>query len=352
MPQITWKVDRVIDSHVHFLNAEPVPHFYQIMETVNYGAANLMAVPGPKGADQNRWIVERKTERPDFFFVFGCMDHDPEKVAAGDGRYLVAQIDRLMAENFDGLKMLEGKPAVRRSWMPLPLDHKYFHPYWDRVAEIDAPVTLHVSDPIDMWAPGNSAEYHKLDSQNEFLRQAEAILQRHPKLRINFPHFMYLSPQLDRLADLFARYPGVMTDLAMGSEFLYYLSDDVDRARDFFIRWQDPHPVRHRHQRPQLAEARLCQSRNPASVSGNRRDLRQHRRSGHGPAAVKGLQRSRRTSRLASPAARPGKSARPQLREFRRPRAEGLEIQKSGLTAEARRRRERRTAFTTKNTKR
>lgn len=239
MPKITWKVDRVIDSHVHFLNVEPVPHFYQIMESVNYGAANLMAVPGPKGADQNRWIVERKSERPDFFFVFGCMAHDPDKVAASDGRYLVGQIDRLMAENFDGLKMLEGKPAVRRSWMPLALDHKYFYPYWDRVAEIDAPVTLHVSDPIDMWAPDSSAEYHKLDSQDEFLRQAEAILQRHPKLRINFPHFMYLSPQLDRLAELFARYPGIMTDLAMGSEFLYYLSDDIDRARDFFIRWQD-----------------------------------------------------------------------------------------------------------------
>src|SRR5207249_2090188 len=130
------------------------------------------------------------------------------------------------------------KPATRRSWMPVALDHKYFAPYWEKLAALDAPVTCHVSDPIDMWSEKDvHNRYCELHSQDEFIRQAVAVLERHPKLRINFPHFLYLGPQLDRLADIFERFPGVMVDLAMGNEFLYYLSDNPQRARDFFIKW-------------------------------------------------------------------------------------------------------------------
>ena len=48
-----------------------------------------------------------------------------------------------------------------------------------------------------------------------------------------------MGPQLDRLGELFARFPGMRVDMAMGQEFLYYLSDDPDKAREFYITWQD-----------------------------------------------------------------------------------------------------------------
>ena len=236
MDTIRWKSKTVIDAHCHFRHDEPVPHFYKILELVNYTGANLLALPGPGADRQNTLVLERKADRPDFFYAFGCLEHDPQRVAAGDGAYLADQATRIMAR-YDGIKMLEGKPAVRRSYMPLALDHAYFAPFFARVAELNAPVTLHVSDPIDMWQ-GEHA-YRDLDPQEEYFRQAEALLKRHPSLRINFPHFMFLSPQLDRLAGLFDRYPGIMTDLAMGGEFLYYLSDNPDRGRDFFVRFQD-----------------------------------------------------------------------------------------------------------------
>ena len=195
-----------------------------------------MAVPGwqPKA---NALVLERKTERPAFFYIFGCMVHDPARVASGNGEYLVEQIEQLHAQQYDGFKMLEGKPATRRSWMPRGLDHKYFVPFWEKLADLDAPITCHVSDPIDMWSD-NPGSYRDLETQEEFTRQALAVLERHPKLRINFPHFFYLGPQLNRLAEILDRFPGVMVDLAMGTEFLYYLSDDPDRAREFFIKYQ------------------------------------------------------------------------------------------------------------------
>ncbi len=236
MDTIRWKSNVVIDSHVHYLGAEPLPHFYKILDLVNYTHLNLLAIPGPNAVTQNAFVLERKAERPDFFYAFGCLEHDPQRVASGDGAYLADQATRIM-ERYDGIKMLEGKPALRRTWMPLGLDHPYYAPFFARVAELKAPVTLHVSDPINLWHGPNS--YQDLQPQEEFHRQAEAILKRHPTLRINFPHFMYLAPQLDRLTGLLDRYPGIMIDLAMGGEFLYYLSDNPDRGRDFFVRFQD-----------------------------------------------------------------------------------------------------------------
>lgn len=238
---IQWKVGPVVDSHVHFDGVESPAHFYRLLGLVNYTGVNLLAVPGGRGAQENGWVRQRKTEHPDFFSIFGCMVHDPAQVAAHDGRYLVGQIEAHLANGFDGLKMLEGKPACRRGWAPLKLDDKYFFPYWDCVAEKNLPVTLHVSDPIDMWLPrnGEPAEYGDLDSQDEFLRQAVALLERHPQLRINFPHFMYLSPQLERLGALFDRFPGILVDLAMGDEFLYYGTANPQKMRDFFIRYED-----------------------------------------------------------------------------------------------------------------
>lgn len=241
MEKIHWKVGPVVDSHVHFDGAESPAHFYTLLQLVNYAGANLMAVPGGRGAQENIWVRERKNEQPGYFSIFGCMIHNPAKMAAQDGRDLPAQIDALRAKGFDGLKMLEGKPATRRGWMPLKLDDRYFHAYWDKVAAEDWPVTLHVSDPINSWT-GNGSEpgdYADLDSQDEFLRQAVALLERHPKLRINFPHFMYLSPQLERLGGLFDRFPGILVDLAMGDEFLYYGAANPQKMRDFFIRYED-----------------------------------------------------------------------------------------------------------------
>ena len=81
--------------------------------------------------------------------------------------------------------------------------------------------------------------YRDAEPQEEYFRQAEAVLAAHPRLRINFAHFMFMGPQLRRLDGLLRRYPEMRVDLAMGHEYVYYLSDDIPAARAFFIQWQD-----------------------------------------------------------------------------------------------------------------
>lgn len=239
MEKIQWKVQQVIDAHGHFRGLEPLPHYYGLLDLVGHTKVNVMG-----GTIRGGPPMDRKREFPRRFYCFGCLEHDPAKVEAGDGAYLVGQVEQLLALGYDGLKMMEGKPAYRKvssqvstGWMPLALDHRYFHPLWDRLETLDVPITMHLADPLDWWTAPDGVYRQGYEPQEEFFRQAIAVLERRPRLRITFAHFMFMGPQLDRLGSLFARFPQMRVDLAMGHEFLYYLSDDPQKARAFFITW-------------------------------------------------------------------------------------------------------------------
>mgnify|MGYP006295159415 CR=1 FL=1 len=232
MQKIEWKVDKVHDSHVHYRSREPLEHFVSLLDQASVDKANILG-----GRDAS--CVDRKRAYPGRLYVFGMLTHEAEKVEAGDGEYLVGQVDTIMGWGCDGLKMMAGKPQRRREWMPLDIDHDYFTPLWTKCEADQVPITIHQADPINWWDKDREKSYHDLPPQEHFHQQAINVMERHPNLRMNFAHFLYLSPQLDRLGDLFGRFPQMRVDLALGDEWLYYCSDDPDKSREFFITWAD-----------------------------------------------------------------------------------------------------------------
>lgn len=232
MERIRWKVGKVIDAHVHYRHREPVAHYNQILDLVAYTKANILTGWGEKELD-------RKREQPGKFYTFGMLPHDPAKLEAGDGAYRAELLEKQMARGYDGVKMMEGKPAWSQQWKTPPIDHDYFRPFWEKAEAMDVPITMHMADPVDYWWPGKEGSYANLPPQEECFRQTEAVLKRHPKLRIAFAHFLFLSPHLDRLGDLFARFPKMRVDMALADEYLYYCSDNPEKSREFFIRWKD-----------------------------------------------------------------------------------------------------------------
>lgn len=233
MEAVRWKTEKVIDSHVHYREKMPLEHFQEIIRLAGYTGFNILG-----GRDQ-RSVEARKKTMPEQAFQFGMLDQKPEKFEAGDGAYLTDNIDDLMSWGYDGIKMMDGKPVGRRGKFPLDIDHDYYKPYWDKVEALDIPITIHCCDPIDYWDEDSPSSYADLAPQEDFFRQTIAVLERNPNLRVNFAHFLFMGPQLERLGDLFARFPKMRVDMAMAAEFLYYLSDDPEGARDFYIKWQD-----------------------------------------------------------------------------------------------------------------
>lgn len=69
-------------------------------------------------------------------------------------------------------------------------------------------------------------------------RQMQNVLERHPKLRILFPHFYFMSRQLPRLSELLDQFENVRIDITPGSELFYNLSEDREHATRFFEKYR------------------------------------------------------------------------------------------------------------------
>ena len=148
----------------------------------------------------------------------------------------------------DGIKMLEGKPNVRKEY-PIPdFDDEIWEEYWDVLEKRQIPVYMHVNDPEEFWDESKVSEYARkagwfydetyVNNEDQY-RQMQEVLKRHPRLRILFPHFFFLSKDLGRLAAIFDRYPNVHTDVTPGIELYYNLSDQEEEAKAFFAKYQD-----------------------------------------------------------------------------------------------------------------
>ena len=254
MDPIPWKVSPVIDVHSHYRGQEPIPHYLDNVNMANHTRVVILVwlgepletgerlfQSGGEGASILGFARKFKTEYPDRFYIFGGLSHDPRQVAKGDGRYLAPQVAKLLAGGIDGLKMMEGAPGPKKL-LPHPLDHEYYRPFWAAAEEQRLPITIHLANPVDCWWRDDASsreQYRDAEPQEEYFRQAEAVLAAHPKLRITFAHFMFMGPNPERLGRLFSLYPEMRVDLAMGQEYMYYLSDDPVAARKFFVQWQD-----------------------------------------------------------------------------------------------------------------
>ena len=244
MEPIRWKVASVIDAHTHYRGQEPISHYLENVALANHTKGVILTWRGTtaesgEGDSIYRFAREFKVDHPGRFYIFGGLAHDPSQVAKGDGRNLAPQVAKLFTRGFDGVKMMEGSPYFKKA-LPHPLDHEYYRPFWAAAAEQAMPITIHLANPVECWRTDKEREmYRDAEPQEEYFRQAEAVLAAHPQLRITFAHFMFMGPQLGRLDRLFSLYPEMRVDLAMGQEYMYYLAEDIAAARRFFIKWQD-----------------------------------------------------------------------------------------------------------------
>jgi hypothetical protein len=157
---------------------------------------------------------------------------------------LAEQARRLAAAGADGFKLLESKPTARK-WLRQPADGEYLEEFFAEAEKLGLPLLWHVADPEEFWDAARTPAWAKqrgwgydasFEKKEALVAEAERVLDRHPKLKVIFPHFLFLSADLGRAERLLAAHPGVHLDLAPGIELYYNLSRDRERAREFFVR--------------------------------------------------------------------------------------------------------------------
>ena len=189
-----------------------------------------------------------KDRSPGKFYVYGSPDLSGYYLNASDlGAYMAEYISLIMECGCDGVKLLEGKPQMRKAH-PIPdFDAAVWEPFWEYAEENRIPILWHVNDPETHWSPDVSDWvkqqgwwYDESFINNEAqYSQVLNVLERHKRLKIVFAHFFFLSAQLDRLDTILSRYPEVMVDLTPGIEMYENFSENLEKTKAFFEKYHD-----------------------------------------------------------------------------------------------------------------
>lgn len=239
---------RILDCHVHLRRLGEVESLEAIRKYIGADRMNLVCIFARENVNDNHAAFVAKHERPDRYYVFGSLDHASQFMPGSISTPpLAEQLERLISIGCDGVKMLENKPTHRKL-VDIPIDGPYFEEYFRYVESLGFPILWHVCDPEEFWDPETTPHWAKARGwgyddtfmpKEALYAEVENVLTRHPRLKIIFAHFYFMSADLPRAADLFDRFPNVHFDLAPGIEFLYNMSKYPDSAREFFIKYSD-----------------------------------------------------------------------------------------------------------------
>ena len=240
----------LLDGHIHFGHPNFMPGLMRILDESRVGRFNIVCTPHYTRLSLVPDALFVKGHHPDRVYVFGGLDISALFTAPSTcGASFADYVGKLTQMGCDGIKMIEGKPDIRKILPVPPFDSPAYEPYWAALEESDIPLVFHVNDPEEFWDAERIPDWARAQGWyygdgtyiNNETQYAEVlhVLERHPNLKVIFAHFFFLSAQLPRLADLLDRFPNMCVDLTPGIEMYGAFSRDPQAARDFFIRYQD-----------------------------------------------------------------------------------------------------------------
>jgi len=236
----------VFDCHTHIMHGpEGIQNAMVIKELFNFEWMNVLSIPTWDFA-QNLKMMVFKNQFPEKSYIFGGLIHNKEVLDAGYD--YATQAKNLIALGFDGMKMLEGKPEIRKE-LQKPLDDPSFDEYYKFLEEEEVPLLIHVADPEEFWDRETVPEWAynngwfwgdgTYTSKEDLYREVDGFLTKFPKIHGIFAHFYFLSADLEKAAAFLDKWENVSIDLTPGTEMFVNLSKNPEKAKEFFLKYQD-----------------------------------------------------------------------------------------------------------------
>jgi predicted TIM-barrel fold metal-dependent hydrolase len=255
-------MEKVFDAHIHHLYSMPLSEAIQIFKeeftcTETHGGI-FLSIPHeePKkgcplelDAMQNIRMLALKRAFSPNYFAFAGLEHPlgekDEKVIANE--YL-RQAEEYFSAGYDGFKMLEGYPILRKL-MNRPLCDKVYDKFYSFLEENDIPVIMHLGNPEEYWDISKAPEYaikvgrvcdESYPTKAELHAEVDGILKKHPRLRLTLAHFGFMSGDVEQARRFLNDYENTLLDTTPGGEqFLRMRECWEDTWLPFFEEQQD-----------------------------------------------------------------------------------------------------------------
>ena len=120
------------------------------------------------------------------------------------------------------------------------IDSPKLEPVFQTLEDNDLPIIIHVADP-DTYFKLHYQDTSKYGTKEDNLSQLENVLERHPNVVFQIPHFG-AQPEIHRLPNLaewLDRYPNIILDTASSRWMARELSKAVKKARAFLLKYSN-----------------------------------------------------------------------------------------------------------------
>jgi hypothetical protein len=229
-----WKYDGpIFDAHTHIGEPQTLDEMVRIQDE--------FGIIAQIGIVHSRESLEAIRNRYPHRFVFAKY-LSLDDIAHFNIEPVIDDISRTRNEGFTLAKTwfgprwrdyIEGVPKGFR------IDDARFEPIFQALEDNELPLIIHIADPDTYF----SLHYQdpKYGTKEENLSQIEGVLERHPGIIFQIPHFG-AQPEIHRLPNLagwLERYPNVILDTASSRWIARELSKDVKKAREFLIKFSD-----------------------------------------------------------------------------------------------------------------
>ncbi len=135
----------------------------------------------------------------------------------------------------------------------IQIDDPKLDPMWERIGQLNMPISIHVGDPRAFFEPYNDknerwkelkdhpawwfGDTNKFPAFHAILESLNRVIARHPRTTFVCVHFGNDAEELEAVADSLDRYPNMLVDLAARIPELG--RHDPRRVHDMFVKYQD-----------------------------------------------------------------------------------------------------------------
>lgn len=239
-------MEKVFDAHVHYSFGLSIEETVFILkkefEDTNTEKALFLSVPTHAkdmtmtfDSTQNvKGLFLKKVFAPNAY-AYAALEHPHYEISDDERSALyVKQAQEYYAAGYDGMKMLEGQPNIRRA-LKIALDSPVYDAYYSFLEEKGIPLTMHAANPATLWAE----EYDDtFPSKAQITKEVFGILKKHPKLKFTLAHFGFMSYDIKE-AEAFMAYENTTFDLTPGGEQLIEMRKSWAEWSVFFEKYQD-----------------------------------------------------------------------------------------------------------------
>ncbi len=246
------------DSHLHIAAPEPLADAFAYHKDYLAGTdterAVMLSIPshadglkyGTTSYLQNLKALFYKLAFPGRLYAFYGLEHDMTMTESERRGHFLRQVENAHAVGFDGVKLLEGKPSLRRE-RPYILSSPSYEDMLAYLEEKEIPVLLHNADPGFYWDKDKVQPWHITlgwyveETQlrkHEMFEDVMTVLSRHPRLRLTMAHMGFTSDSIDD-ARRFMSYENTCFDTTPGAEQLIAMGKDWETWHPFFVEYQD-----------------------------------------------------------------------------------------------------------------